>query len=92
VRLGAGVAAALRTGLYVDAAQDRLVVRPWRRIALLVSTADSVLVDGAVESTGTGSQRLGRLLARLEAGNVQLYLTGLAAGAVLVALAVAVTA
>jgi NADH-quinone oxidoreductase subunit L len=88
--LGTRLAAALRNGLYVDAAQDRLVVRPTRRVARLVSTADSVLVDGAVESTGIGSQRLGRLLARLEAGNVQLYLTGLAAGAVLVALAVAV--
>jgi len=89
--LGSRVVGALRAGFYVDAAQDRLVVRPVLRTARLVSTADSVLVDGAVESTGTGSQRLGRLLARLEAGNVQLYLTGLATGAVLVALAVAVT-
>jgi NADH-quinone oxidoreductase subunit L len=90
--LGRQVADALRNGLHVDSAQERLVVRPWLRLARLVSTADSVLVDGAVESTGTGSQRLGRLLARLEAGNVQLYLTGLAAGAVLVAFAVAVAA
>jgi len=90
--LGARVAEALRAGLYLDAVQDRLVVRPVLRVARLVSTADSVLVDGAVESTGTGSQRLGRVLARLEAGNVQFYLTGLAAGAVLLALAVAVTA
>jgi len=90
--LGPRLAGALREGLYVDAAQDRLVVRPALRVARLVSTADSVLVDGAVESTGAGSQRLGRLLARLEAGNVQLYLTGLAAGAVLVAFAVAVAA
>jgi NADH-quinone oxidoreductase subunit L len=90
--LGPGLATALLRGLYLDDVQDRLVVRPARRIARLVSTADSVLVDGAVESTGPGSQRLGRLLARLEAGNVQLYLTGLAAGAVLVVLAVAVTA
>jgi NADH-quinone oxidoreductase subunit L len=90
--LGGQLAGALRAGLYLDAVQDRLVVRPTLRLARLVSTADSVLVDGAVESTGTGSQRLGRVLARLEAGNVQIYLTGLAAGAVLVALAVAVTA
>jgi NADH-quinone oxidoreductase subunit L len=90
--LGSRLAAALLHGLYLDDVQDRLVVRPVRRLAQLVSTADSVLVDGAVESTGTGSQRLGRLLSRLEAGNVQLYLTGLAAGAVLVVLAVAVAA
>jgi len=90
--LGSRLAAALLHGLYLDDLQDRLVVRPVRRLAQLVSTADSALVDGAVESTGTGSQRLGRLLSRLEAGNVQLYLTGLAAGAVLVVLAVAVAA
>jgi NADH-quinone oxidoreductase subunit L len=88
--LGAGVAAALRSGLYVDAAQDRLVVRPALRLAAAVSAVDSTLVDGAVESTGPGSQRLGRELARLEAGNVQLYLTGLAACAVLAVFAVAV--
>jgi NADH-quinone oxidoreductase subunit L len=66
------------------------VVRPTLRLARLVATGDRVLVDGAVESTGGGSLRLGRLLARLEAGNVQLYLTGLAACAVVVAAAVAV--
>jgi NADH-quinone oxidoreductase subunit L len=88
--LGAPVVAALREGLYVDAAQDRLVVRPVLRVARGVAAADATLVDGAVEGTGVGSLRLGRVLARLEAGNVQLYLTGLAAGAVLVTLAVAV--
>jgi NADH-quinone oxidoreductase subunit L len=90
--LGPRTVAALRAGLYIDTAQDWLVVRPTLRVARLVAMVDSVVVDGAVESTGGGSQRLGRLLARLEAGNVQLYLTGLAAGAVLVALAVAVGA
>jgi NADH-quinone oxidoreductase subunit L len=88
--LGAPVAAALKAGLYLDAVQDRLVVRPALRLARLVATGDRVLVDGAVESTGGGSLRLGRLLARLEAGNVQLYLTGLTACAVVVAAAVAV--
>jgi NADH-quinone oxidoreductase subunit L len=88
--LGVRVLAALRAGLYLDTAQDRLVVRPVLRVARAVSTVDRVLVDGAVESTGTGSQWLGRLLARLEAGNVQLYLTGMAAAAVIVAAAVAV--
>jgi NADH-quinone oxidoreductase subunit L len=84
--------AALRSGFHLDAVQDALVVRPVLRAARRVSTVDRVLVDGAVESAGAGSQRLGRVLARLEAGNVQLYLTGLAAGAVLAAFVVAVVA
>jgi len=88
--LGARVLAALRDGLYVDALQDRLVVRPTVGLARAVAAADARLVDGAVESTGAGSQRAGRLLARLATGNVQGYLTGLAAGAVLITLAVAV--
>jgi NADH-quinone oxidoreductase subunit L len=88
--LGARTVAALRAGLYLDDLQGWLVVRPALRAARAVATVDRVLVDGAVESTAPGSQRLGRLLARLEAGNVQLYLTGMAACAVLVAAAVAV--
>jgi NADH-quinone oxidoreductase subunit L len=88
--LGARAVAALRAGFYLDAVQDRLVVRPVLRAARAVATVDRALVDGAVESTGTGSQRLGRLLARLEAGNVQLYLTGMAACVVLLAAVVAV--
>jgi len=87
-----GTVAALRSGFHLDAVQDALVVRPVLRAARRVSTVDRVLVDGAVESAGAGSQRLGRVLARLEAGNVQLYLTGLAAGAVLAAFVVAVVA
>jgi NADH-quinone oxidoreductase subunit L len=92
--LGPRVLAALRAGLYVDAAQDRLVVRPALRVAAAVTAADARLVDGAVEGAGAGSQRAGRLLARLATGNVQGYLTGLAAGALLltVVLALAVTA
>jgi NADH-quinone oxidoreductase subunit L len=88
--LGARAIATLRSGFYLDTVQSWLVVRPVLRVARAVSTVDRVLVDGAVESTGPGSQRLGRWLARLEAGNVQLYLTGMAACAVIVAAAVAV--
>ena len=88
--LGARTLAALRNGFYVDSAQERLVVRPTVRIAAAVAAADARLVDGAVERTGTGSLRAGRLLARLTTGNVQGYLTGVAAGALLLTLAVAV--
>jgi NADH-quinone oxidoreductase subunit L len=90
--LGPRVLAALRHGFYLDEAQDRLVVRPTLRVATLVAAADARLVDGAVEGTGAGSQRAGRLLARLEAGNVQGYLTGVAVGVVLIAAAVSLAA
>jgi NADH-quinone oxidoreductase subunit L len=88
LRLPAGVVAALRSGFYLDAVQDRLVVRPTVALARMVATVDTRLVDGAVEGAGAGARRGGRRLARLAGGDVQGYLTGLAAGAVLVAVAV----
>jgi NADH-quinone oxidoreductase subunit L len=88
--LGPAAVAALRNGLYVDALQDRVVVRPVRALARAVAAGDRLLVDGAVESTAPGSRWAGRLLARSEAGNVQLYLTGMLAGAVVVAAVMAV--
>jgi NADH-quinone oxidoreductase subunit L len=88
LRLPAGAVAALREGLYLDAVQDRLVVRPVVALARATATVDTRLVDGAVEGTGVGARRGGRRLARLVGGDVQGYLTGLAAGAVLLAVAV----
>jgi NADH-quinone oxidoreductase subunit L len=88
--LGARVAAALSRGLYLDDVQDALVVRPVLRLAAGVSTVDSLVVDGAVEGAGTESLRVGRRLARLQTGNVQLYATGLVLGSILVAFAVVV--
>jgi NADH-quinone oxidoreductase subunit L len=89
--LGAGMAAALAGGLYLDRVQDALVVRPVRRLARVVAVVDGAVVDGAVEGVGAGSLGLGRWLARRQPAGVQLYLTGLLAGSLLVALAVAVT-
>jgi NADH-quinone oxidoreductase subunit L len=88
--LGARAAGALFRGLYLDDVQDALVVRPALRVAAAVSTVDSLVVDGAVEGTGTGSRRLGRALSRLQTGNVQMYATGLVVGSILVAFAVVV--
>jgi NADH-quinone oxidoreductase subunit L len=48
---------------YLDAVQDRLIVRPVRALAGLVMTIDVRIVDGAVEGTGTSTTRLGSLLA-----------------------------
>jgi NADH-quinone oxidoreductase subunit L len=88
LRVPPGVLAALRTGFYLDLVQDRLVVRPVLAVARAVATVDTRLVDGAVEGTGAGARRGGRRLARLASGDVQGYLTGLAAGAFVLAVAV----
>jgi NADH-quinone oxidoreductase subunit L len=88
--LGARLAQALSRGLYLDDAQDALVVRPVLALARGTAAVDARVVDGTVEGAGTGSQRLARGLARLQTGNVQLYATGLVLGSVLVAFAVVV--
>ena len=90
LRLPARAVTALRGGLYLDQVQDRLVVRPVLALARAVATVDTRLVDGAVEGTGAGARGGGRRLARLAGGDVQGYLTGLAAGAVLLVVAVVV--
>jgi NADH-quinone oxidoreductase subunit L len=90
LRVPPRVAAALRSGLGLDALQDRLVVRPSLALARAVAAGDDRLVDGAVEGAAPASRGAGLLLARLSAGNAQVYLTGLAAGAVLLAAVVAV--
>jgi NADH-quinone oxidoreductase subunit L len=53
----------LANGFYLDAVQDRLVVRPARALAGLLTTVDKRVVDAAVEGTGTSTTRLGTLLA-----------------------------
>jgi NADH-quinone oxidoreductase subunit L len=50
-------------GFYLDNVQDRLVVRPVRALAGLITTVDERVVDAAVEGTGTSTTRLGTLLA-----------------------------
>jgi NADH-quinone oxidoreductase subunit L len=51
-------------GFYLDAVQDRLVVRPVRALAGHITTMDVRVVDGAVEGAGTSTTSLGTLLAR----------------------------
>jgi NADH-quinone oxidoreductase subunit L len=50
-------------GFYLDNVQDRLVVRPVRALAGLITAVDERVVDAAVEGTGTSATRLGTLLA-----------------------------
>jgi NADH-quinone oxidoreductase subunit L len=51
------------SGFHLDNVQDRLVVRPVRALAGLLTTVDRRVVDAAVEGTGTSTTRLGTLLA-----------------------------
>ena len=50
-------------GFYLDAVQDRLVVRPVRALADLLKTVDERVVDGTVEGTGVATTGFGTLLA-----------------------------
>jgi NADH-quinone oxidoreductase subunit L len=52
----------LAAGFRLDAVQNRLVVRPVRALARLVTAADEQVVDAAVEGTGTTTTRLGGML------------------------------
>ncbi len=69
VRVLGRAAVAARRGLYLDEVQDGLVVRPYRRLATVVSAADQTgvdgLVDGAAEATAAVSRGLSRAHPRL---------------------------
>ncbi|MGN6244612.1 MAG: NADH-quinone oxidoreductase subunit 5 family protein, partial [Motilibacteraceae bacterium] len=71
----------------VDAAYDRLVVRPVDALARLVVTGDRDVVDAYVRGAGRGAVLLGGLLRGGRSGSVQRYLTVVLAGAVVVAVA-----
>jgi NADH-quinone oxidoreductase subunit L len=53
----------LAAGFRLDDVQDRLVVRPVRALAGLVTEADERVVDATVEGTGTTTSRVGEALA-----------------------------
>ena len=68
---------------YLDAVQDRLIVRPVRALAGLVRTVDERVVDGAVEGTGTSAGRLGGLLAAAHRAALPRAAVAVLAGALL---------
>ncbi|MGW5261811.1 NADH-quinone oxidoreductase subunit 5 family protein [Microbispora sp. NPDC004025] len=75
---------------YVDAAYAALVARPVLRLARGVVRADARLVDGAVRGSGRATLGLSTLVRLAQNGNAQLYVTGLLAGIVLIAVAAVV--
>lgn len=70
---------------YVDAVYAALFVRPIGALARLVGRADDGLVDGAVRGSGRSVRGVSGLLRLAQNGNVQLYVSGLLAGVLLIA-------
>ncbi|XVQ86765.1 NADH-quinone oxidoreductase subunit L [Microbispora siamensis] len=75
---------------YVDAAYAALVARPVLRLARGVVRTDARVVDGAVRGSGRATLGLSGLVRLAQNGNAQLYVTGLLAGLVLIAVAAVV--
>ncbi|MGW0808362.1 NADH-quinone oxidoreductase subunit 5 family protein [Nonomuraea sp. NPDC002799] len=70
---------------YVDDLYVALFVRPALALARLVVRTDDVVVDGAVRGSGKSARGLSGVLRLTQNGNVQLYVTGLLAGVLLIA-------
>lgn len=70
---------------YVDSLYAALFVRPVLALARLVVKTDDVVVDGAVRGSGTSARGLSGVLRLAQNGNVQLYVSGVLAGVLLIA-------
>ncbi|MGH3960388.1 NADH-quinone oxidoreductase subunit 5 family protein [Mycobacterium sp.] len=75
---------------YVDEAYAAAVIRPTVRLAQWIRGVDDDVVDAAVVGTGRGATRLAGLLRLTQTGNTQGYATGVLAGVVGIAVAMAV--
>ncbi|MBF8193765.1 NADH-quinone oxidoreductase subunit L [Nonomuraea sp. K274] len=70
---------------YVDGLYAALFVRPVLALARLVVRTDDVVVDGAVRGSGRSARGLSGVLRLAQNGNVQLYVSGVLAGVLLIA-------
>jgi NADH-quinone oxidoreductase subunit L len=70
---------------YLDDVQDLIIVQPAKALAKLVAYLDTEVVDAYVRGAGIGARSLGGLLRRVQTGNIQLYLTALFAGVIVIA-------
>ncbi|MCU7824204.1 NADH-quinone oxidoreductase subunit L [Kitasatospora sp. DSM 101779] len=77
-------------GFGVDRLYSALFVRPTAAAARLVTFLDREVVETYVRGAGNGANALGWLVRRAQTGNAQSYLSALLAGAVLLAVLVAV--
>lgn len=71
---------------YVDSGYAALFVRPILALARLVVRADDSVVDGAVRGSGRTARGLAGVLRLAQRGNVQLYVSGLLAGVLIIAI------
>jgi NADH-quinone oxidoreductase subunit L len=69
---------------YVDNLYAAVIVRPAVALAGLVVRTDDTVVDGAVRGSGRSARGLSGLLRLAQNGNVQLYVSGLLAGVLLI--------
>ena len=74
-------------GFRADDLQDAIAVRPVQATADAVGFLDTEVVDGYVRGSGHAARLLGEGLRRVQTGNVQLYLTGVLTGVVVIAAA-----
>ncbi|MGW0485348.1 NADH-quinone oxidoreductase subunit 5 family protein [Nonomuraea sp. NPDC003214] len=70
---------------YVDSLYAAIFVRPVVRLSRLVVRTDDTVVDGAVRGSGRSAYGLSGMLRLAQNGNVQLYVSGLLAGVLLIA-------
>lgn len=70
---------------YVDTVYTALFVRPVLALARLVVSTDHRVVDGAVRGSGRSARDVSGLLRFAQNGNVQLYVSGVLAGVLLIA-------
>ncbi|MFI9556009.1 NADH-quinone oxidoreductase subunit L [Nonomuraea endophytica] len=69
---------------YVDSVYAALFVRPILALARLVVSTDDRVVDGAVRGSGRTARGLSGVLRLAQNGNVQLYVSGVLAGVLLI--------
>ncbi|SEL56898.1 NADH-quinone oxidoreductase subunit L [Nonomuraea pusilla] len=69
----------------IDRLYATLVARPVLALARLVVRTDETVVDGAVRGSGRSARGLAGVLRLAQNGNVQLYVSGLLAGILLIA-------
>lgn len=77
-------------GFHLDRLYSLLFVRPTVAAAELVKFLDREVIEGYVQGSGGAAKLLGWVVRRSQTGNAQTYLSALLAGAVLIAVFVAV--
>jgi NADH-quinone oxidoreductase subunit L len=82
-----GLTRVIANKFYVDELYDFLFVRPVEKLSKLFHYyVDIQGIDGIVNGFATGVQRIGAQVRKLQNGNIEYYLLGMVAGAILLML------